>query len=227
MANWDSADLLDQFNALAGRPATDAGITDVQKYARLARAQDLIIGDIAAIAPEVLYPTADAASYPTMGTLDNQIFIFGNDSDGAPITPIGKTQIYTSLNNIPDAPWIEGVDYLNEGTQIRIPNNGTYTGTLYWRGITTAPAITAAVQPVLFPLASRELIVVRAVKQFALEGGKNPGLAALMAEQYDDGRGGGLWPKWCLAWRTAFRQGGGLLYGAATGLQLALAGQYR
>lgn len=220
MAAWDSADLLDQFNRLAGRPTTDSGITDVQKYARLARAQRRVIADIAAIAPNVLYPTADASSYPTLTTTDNQRFTFGTDADGNKIAPIGKTSIYTSLANIPDFPWIEGVDYLNEGTQIRIPNNGSYTGTLYWRGITTPLDITATNQPALFPPSSRELIVVDAVRQFAMEGVRNPVLAAEMAAEYDR-----LWRKWCLTWRTAFKRGGGLVYGAATGLQLALAGQ--
>ena len=226
MPAFDSADLLDQFNRLAGRPTTDNGITDVQKYARLERSQKRIVASIAAIAPHVLYPTADAASYPTLTTTDNQRFTFGTDADNYPVTPIGKTQIFSALSSIPDAPWVEGIDYLDEGTQIRIPNNGTYTGTLYWRGIAMPTTLDATHQPVLFPPPARELIVVDAVRQFALEGGRNPALAAMMREEYDDGRGGGLWPKWCMTWRTAFRQGGALLSGAATGLQLALAAQY-
>lgn len=221
MAAWDSADLLDQFNQLAGRPTTDSGITDDAKYARLARAQRRVITDLAAIAPHVLYPTADAASYPTLSTTDNKRFTFGTDADGNAIEPIGKTQIYTSLSNIPDFPWTPGLDYLDEGKQIRIPNNGSYSGTLYWRGITTPADISATNQPVLFPPSARELIVVDAVRQFSLAGARNPVLAELMAREYDR-----LWAKWCLAWRTAFKQGGGLVYGAVTGLQLALAGQY-
>ena len=226
MAAWDSADLLDQFNKLAGRPAVDSGIPDPAKYARLARSQRRVIGAIAAVAPHVLYPTAGYSSYPTLSTADNQIFTFGTDADGNPISPLGKTEIFTDLANIPDFPWMEGIDYLNEGTQIRIPNDGTWTGTLYWRGITAPANLDATHQPVLFPPPSRELIVVDAVRQFALEGGRNPTLAALMKQEYDDGRGGGLWPMWCMTWRTAFRQGGGMLYGAATGFQLAVGRQY-
>lgn len=156
---------------------------------------------------------------PTLSTTDNQVFTFGTDANGYPIAPIGKTGIYPTLSAIPDWPWREGYDYLNEGTQIRIPNNRSYTGTLYWRGITNPPDIDATHQPSLNPEASRELIVIDAVRQFALEFTRNLNLAAAMLAEWQD-----AWPTWCLAWKTQFRHGGAL--GGISGRDLALTGSF-
>jgi hypothetical protein len=204
MATYDSAWLLSEFSTQAGRPANDV-FTSAQIYARLAKAQNKIITDLAARVPQSLYPKVGSASYPTLTTSDNQVFVFGTDANGYAITPIGKVGIYPDLTCIPDDPWTEGFDYLNEGNQIRIPNNRTYAGTLYWRGITNPPDIAASVQPVLNPEYTRTLIVSEAVRSFAREGNRNPDLAALMQDEYDrDFR------RFCLMWRTQFRSDGAL-----------------
>jgi hypothetical protein len=171
-----------------------------------------------AVAPSAFYPTSAYGSLPTMSTTDNQVFTFGTPS--VPITPIGKTGLYRSLNDIPDWPMRPGLDYLPEGgTSIRIPNNGTYSGTIYWLGITPPAAITALVAPALQPLASRELIVIDAVRQFATEGNRNPDLAALMAAEW-----AAAWPQHCQVWKSSYRQGGAL--NVYSGSQLAVAGQW-
>lgn len=217
MASFDSADLLLSFDEKAGRPTTDA-VTDGRKYARLAKSQNRIVALIAGICPTALYPTSAYTSLPTMSTTDNKVFTFGTPS--VPITPIGKTGIYRSLNDIPNYPMRQGVDYLPEGgTSIRIPNNATESATLYWLGITPPADLSAGQEPVLFPVASRELIVIDAVRQFAVEGGRNPDLAALMAAEWAV-----AWPTWCTTWKTSYRQGGTL--GTWTGMQLATAGQW-
>lgn len=215
MALYDSASLLSIFNRKSGRPAADA-ITPESKYQRLSESQNRVVALLAAIAPHTLYPTG---AFPALTTVDNQIFTFGPDANGYPIAPMGKAGIYPSLTAIPDAPWIEGYDYLNEGTQIRIPNNNTYFGTLYWRGIVSPGDITDVLQPVLFPEAARELIVIDAVRQFAMEYDRNPGLAQNMASEWAV-----AWPTWCMVWRTQFRSGGAL--GTWTGLQLAMTNVY-
>lgn len=218
MSSWDSVDLLAQFNRLAARPTVDA-VTDAQKYDRLAKAQDMVIGDLSAVAPYALYPKASYANYPTLTTSDNQLFTFGSDADGNPIAPM-NTEIFPSLSAIPDDPWREGWDYLNEGTQIRIPGNRTWSGTLYWRGITATPPISAKQAPVLFPVPARELIPIKAVLSFAMEGGRDVTLAELMQAAWDR-----AWPRWCLVWKTQFRKGGalGMSY---TGRQLSELGAY-
>lgn len=223
MATWDSADLLTSFNEKAGRPAVDS-ITDARKYARLAKAQNRVIALMAGVVPYSLYPKVAYGSLPTLTTTDNQVFTFGTDTNGYSVFPMGKGGIYSNLNDIPDFPWIEGRDFISEGTQIRIPNNGTYTGTLYWYGIGQPADISASVQPALFPEASRELIVIEAVRQFSQEFLRNKELADEMRLEWDDGNGRGAWPTWCLTWKTQYRKGGAL--NAFTGMQLALAGGY-
>ena len=216
MATYDSADLLLRFNQMAARPTSDA-ITDASKYLRLARAQNRVIAQLAAVAPFALYPKVAAASIPTLTTTDNKVFTFGNTAAGYAKFPIGHAGIFPSREAIPDYPWIEGVDYMNEGNQIRIPNNGTYSGTLYWYGIHQPVDIAAGVEPVLFPETARELIVIEAVRQFAQEGVRNAALADEMAIEWER-----AWPVWCLTYKTQFRGGGAL--SAPTGFQLAAAG---
>lgn len=213
MATWDSAYLLKSFNRRAGRPSTDS-IGDPDKYARLSESQNRVIAMISAIAPYSLYPKVAYGSFPTLSTTDNQVYTFGADSNGYAITPMGKTGIYPSLNSIPDHPWAEGFDYLNEGNQIRIPNNGTHSGTLYWRGIQQPADMDATHQPSIFPEAARELIVIDAVRQFAEEGARFPDLAALMLGEWNS-----AWPTWCMVWKTSFRQGGVL--GSFTAREIA------
>jgi len=213
MPSFDSAWCLSVFDRKAGRPPADS-ILDSAKYQRLSESQNRVVAMLSGIAPHVLYPTG---TLPTLTTVDTKVFTFGTDANGYPIAPMGKTGIYSDLSAVPNCPWREGFDYLNEGIQIRIPNNGTYGGTLYWRGITPPPDITASTQPVLFPEASRELIVIDAVRQFAMEFNRNPDLAGNMLGEWNL-----AWPQWCLVWKTQFRSGGAL--GAWTGFQLAIAG---
>lgn len=216
-ATWSSQWLIDDFNMLTGRPSADA-ITPALKYARLTKAQNRIVTEIAGICPWVLYPTVGYSAMPTLTTTDNQVFTFGSDSNGLAIAPIGRTQIYQSLNDIPSNPWVAGCQYLDEGTQIRIPNNGTWTGgTLYWRGISPPPDISDDSQPVLFPPAHRALISLRAAITYAMEFNRNAPMAALLSADYKT-----LWLSCLQAWRTQFKQGGGL--GNWTGLELALGG---
>jgi hypothetical protein len=219
VATYDSAYLLSWFQRLAGRPPANDTVTTSSEYQRLTEAQNRVIAELAARAPEAFYPKNLAGAYPTLTTTDQKVFTFGTDSNGYPIFPIGKVGIYQNLSQIPDYPWIEGVDYLNEGNQIRIPNNMTYAGPLYWRGIVQPADIDATHQPTLIPEASRELIVYNAVMQFQLEGtgARSMEQATNAAGLYKD-----AFQRWCLVYRTQFRSGGAL--GPLTGRNLAITG---
>lgn len=154
----------------------------------------------------MLAPKVSYANFPTL-TADavGSVFTFGADANGYAITPIGKVGIYPSVSAFPDNPWVEGQDYVSEVTQIRLTNNRTWSQTLYWYGTANPADIAAAVQPALFPEASRRLIVVEAVRQFATEAARNPDLAGTMAAEWER-----IWPYWCLVWKTQFRSGGAL-----------------
>lgn len=223
MATYDSVSLLGIFNRLTGRPSSDA-ITDPSKYQRLTEAQAQIVADIAGIFPDCLYPAVGYSSIPTLATTDSQTFTFGTDSNGYALAPMGRVGIFSSLNDIPSNPWREGRDYIAlGGTAIQIPNNNTYGGTLYWRGITPPGDINATTgQPVLLPEGARLLIPHRAAIGFCLEANRNPDLGLQLQAQYGRpfGTQPGMFAQWMQVFRTAFRNGGAL--GTFTGMQLAL-----
>jgi len=200
VATYDSADLLSRFNALAARPTADE-VTDPDKYSLLATAQLKVIEEIAARYPDCLY-----SAPATLSTSDGNVYTFGNDGSGNAVAPMGHVGIYSSLNSIPDNPWVKDIDYLDEGTQIRLPNNRTFGGTLYWRGIATPTDISASQAPSLRPANSRVLIVYKAVMEFGLRGGLRPEITtaaqALWSAEF---------PVHMLNWKTRFRRGGALL----------------
>lgn len=204
-ATWDAAYCLGMLNRDASRPTADE-ITDATKYQYLTEGQATVFADVSVRAPDALLGAPG-----TMVTADNKVFTFGTDADGYPLSPMGKVRIFTSLASIPDAPMREGYDYLNEGTQIRIPNDSTYAGTLYWRGITPPKDIAAggANEPSLFPPPSRVLLVNRAVRILAVSTNR-PDLADEMDLQYygDGGLRIGHLARWCLHWKTQFSSGG-------------------
>lgn len=214
MATMASANLLTLFNQMAGRPASGDSITDPEKYARLSAAQNVVVEDAASRVPKALYYKGTSGSWPTLSTTDNQVFSFGTDLNGNPLFPIGKVRIFPSLSAIPDYPWVEGMDYTWEGTSIRLPNNTTYGGTLYWQGIAQPIDITAMNQPTVVPVSFRQLIVYEAVRRYAMEGGtRNMELFQLMDAAYDK-----MFRSFCLTLKTAYSNGGAL--GSVSGLRL-------
>jgi hypothetical protein len=216
MTTWGSAYLLTKFNQAAQRPTGDT-ISDSDKYQRIADAQSVVIADIAARCPQSLYQKVAYSAMPTLTTADNQVFTFGSDVNGDALFPTGKVRIFPSLQAIPDYPWVEGGDYLNEGSQIRIPNNRTFAGPLYWRGIAPVLPITATNAPSLLPPPSRILIVNEAVRSFAEEGNRSSEMADRASQQYDHNMA-----RWCLVWKTQFKSGGAL--GGITGREALMMG---
>jgi hypothetical protein len=214
MATWDKAYLLAQFDRYAHRPTTDA-ITDESKYQRLSEAQMAVIESVAAIYPYCLYRSGGPTA---LSTSDSKVYTFGNDGNNENAQgPLGHVAVFRNLEDYPDNPLIEGIDYLDEGTQIRIPNNRTEQATLYWTGIPTPIDISATNEPVLRPAPARILIVIKAVERFALEGGHNPALAADMKQLWAE-----EFPKHMLAWKTRFRRGGAI---SLDGIERAIARQ--
>lgn len=186
------------FNRLAGRPDSDA-ITDPEKYQWLADAQQSVVQEIAGVFPQCLYGPPAALVTADSG----MTFTFGTDVNSNAIFPMGKVGIYDSVAAIPDDPWSEGIDYLSEGARIRLPGNTQFVGTLYWRGITPPVTLDASTPPAINPPAARELIVIKAVKDFAEAAEQNLDLAAAMAARWAH-----TWPRWCLVFKTQYRSGG-------------------
>lgn len=217
MATMTSAELLTRFNQLSGRTSSGDSITDAEKYQRLSDAQQYVIAQAASRSPNAFYPKAAYGSYPTLSTTDNQVFTFGTDANGNALMPIGKVQIYPSLASIPDWSWVEGLDYLDEGTQIRIPNNRTWTSTLWYRGIQPVADLSSTNQPAIIPVNFRMLIVYEAVRQLSEEGQRNDALADRMLAKYRE-----MFAEYMLVLKTQFSDGGAL--GSVSGLKIAEAG---
>lgn len=206
MASWDSPDLLSQFRELADIPTTSE-FSAASIYSRLARAQHAVVEDIAAIYPYCLYRTAGPTATTTTGGI---VHTFGNDAQGNAVAPMGHVWIGRNTTRYPDPDLIEGVDYVNEGTQIRMVNERSEP-TLYWNGIPGLTDISASQAAALRPASSRRLIVLKAVEGFAREGGRNYALADDISAQYDK-----EFRKWMLVFRTMYRRGGVL--GSLTGI---------
>lgn len=178
---YTSADLLSRFNAMAGRPSSGDSITDAQKYQRLADAQDAVVADIANICGKVLYSSPVA-----MTTSDGGLtYTFGTDGNGYALFPFAA-RVYPTLSAVPDFPWQPGVDYLDHGTSIAMPNNVPWTGGLYWQGITPPQQLAASVEPVVTAPPMRILIVIKAALNFSEEAKRDPELASVMAAKYKE-----------------------------------------
>lgn len=207
---WQSSDLLARFNLLAGRPTSDS-ITDVTKYQYLADGEQYTLNRIAGISAKTLY-----GAPAQMTTADGgQTYTFGTDGNGYSLFPMGRAHIYASLNAIPGGAWVPGIDYLDEGTQIRMPNGTSYAGPLYWYGLTPTQQMSATVQPVLMPPSIRMLDVLKAVESFAQSAVRNENLADRMEKRYEREFGDAM-----TLLRKHFASGGGmgrLLYPWGTG----------
>ena len=224
---YTSKYLLTMLLRYLGRPETADAISAQTYLDRLTDAQQQIVADLAGIMPDVLYPTT--TTLPTMSTTDSQTFTFGTDANGFALAPIGNVGLYRSMADVPNYPMEPGIDYIPIGaTAIQIPNNQTYSGSIYWRGISPPGIIdlSGSHEPVLFPEGARELIALRAAINFCNEAGLNPSVAAILASQYGYPLAGnpGRFAFWCMTWKTSYRRGGAL--GTITGRQLAASGAY-
>lgn len=196
MTAWDTADLLSRFNRRAGRATTDA-ITNPTKYQILSEAQEAVFAEIAARYPQALF-----GAPATLTTSDQQVYTFGNDDDGNPLAPMGAA-IYRALRDIPGNPLRRDVDYQDEGTQIRWPNNRTGPATLYWQGVKNPEQLAADVEPVLRPAPARVLILIKAIQIYGGDGNRRPDLVSAARTEWAL-----EFPKWMLVWKRRFKVGG-------------------
>ena len=179
---YESSDMLRWFDRWAGRNASSDTISPAVKFDYLADAQDYVIQRIAAVSAKTLF----AAPYQLTTADGGLTFTYGTDANGYALFPMGQTGIYPTTSSIPGGAWTPGVDYLDEGTTIRMPNAVPYTGTLFAYGLQMAPRMSQDVQPVLMPPSIRMLIPRRAVAMFAESGNiRNEALANRMSVEFE------------------------------------------
>jgi hypothetical protein len=160
MADLDRADLLAKAQELLNRPTTDEALSTTIWYSLLTSAQKRAFGDLL---PRI--PDAMVGSPTLLSTADGgETYTFG-----AGVYPVGHAQVFASESDIPDCPLEEGIDYLYEGSSIRIPNNATRTfgDGPYARWVSLPGVIDGSTEPTLIAPA-RMLIVYDAVKRAAL-----------------------------------------------------------
>lgn len=210
MPAWDADDCVAVFRNEAGIPDTGAEFTAANICDRLARAQEKVLAALASRYANAFYQAPTALTTADGG----KTFTFGTDAQGQPIVPMGWVQIAPNLSAFTDnlyfTGWVQGRDYLDEGKLIRIPSNRAYGGTLYARFVPYPPDInnasTPKVDPILNPPHARNLIVLRAVSEWAAEGGQKPTLAATAWGKYKN-----EFVEAMTMYKTRYQTGGGLL----------------
>lgn len=178
-SGYQSADLLVTFNNATGRPATGDSVTNATKYIYLADAQQQLANDLFAVAPQ-----AFPSTITTMTSADGgYTWTFGTDNDGYPLFPLAAA-VFQDLASIPSSPWIPGVDYTDEGTTIRMPNNVPWAGTLYCYGCVMPQRMSASVQPVLQHPQALALVPLLAGSRFAEDNLMNAPLSDRLYARY-------------------------------------------
>lgn len=162
MSLFTTADLLRRCKVILNRPATDEAFTvsstDDVWYDFLTMAQQEVHGQLAAIAPYAMYGALTQLTTADSGAT----FTFGTDVDSDNVFPYGHFEVYPDANSYPDCPLLEGVDFLFEGSKIRIPNGRTLTPTPYARWVTPPNVIASGTEPTLQPKYARTLIAEKA-----------------------------------------------------------------
>lgn len=163
MADWDSADLLARVKRFAATPPVDEDMQDVDWYALLTAAEAHWLPQFATHFPWLL------CTAPTlMLTADGgQTYTFP-----AGVTPLA-VQLFDALGGRlmrPSSYWDKSGDYVFEGARIRFPANDTRSfpdGAPYARYVLPPGAIDGATESQLQPAYARELLVFRALVEWA------------------------------------------------------------
>lgn len=172
MSLWASSDLLSKCKFLARRPSTDNSVSDAQWYTLLTDAQAKVYDDLFPVVPELRY---GAPTLMTASADGGKTYAFGVDAETDALYPFGHAEIYARLSDIPDYPMAPGVDFIPEGTKIRIPQNRTKSfvdGAPYYRmALRPDTVISASVQPLLQPKSARMLLVWGSLEMYAMRPG--------------------------------------------------------
>ncbi len=211
MALFDSADLLARLKRLARRPPTDQAMSDSHWFAFLTEAQSEVYPEIFSRFPDLAY----GAPVLLTTTDSGKTYGFGTDATAGAVYPMGHVEVYPNLAAIPNSPMSPGEDFMIEGSKIRIPNNRTRTFSAgpYARLVATPDtAISASVEPVLFPKHARMLLVYKALEQWA----SRPGSGA--KPEYYEGKYSKLLNKLFLEFATQYNRQGHTFQGSSSSL---------
>lgn len=215
MADWDPADLKRRFLDAAGIENASELDDDVDIYPLLADGQEEVFRLIAARFPPGLYSAPEAM----VASDDRKTFKYAQ-VNGQDVMMMGWVQISPRLSSFVGdeffAGWREGIDYMDEGTRIRIPGGRTFSGTLYARGIPRPPRITSSQGPSIRPIEATVLTINRAARKWAVQGNQRPDIAQVMDMEWGAPLTNvpGMFAEWMLTFKRRHR-GGGRIYDPA------------
>jgi len=160
---------------------------DASWYSFLTEAQSDVFSDLFTrhpylqySAPVLMYSLDDGATY-----------VFGVDAAADLIRPMGQTQIYASLKDIPYNPLRVGEDYMIEGSLIRIPSaryRSFKSGGPYARFVAMPDtALDATHNSPLYPKHARMMLVWKALEYWAARPGSGASPVYFM-RKYDEAR---------------------------------------
>lgn len=166
MAVQSSAELLDFFKSESGLPAVnDEFPTDAPIWTYLSLAQQMVFRQIATIAPNAVVGDPELLTTSDGGyTYQFAHYPFGH-------AEIRESRTGAPLN--PGAEYDSSSDFVQEGQQIRWPDNRqrTFDDGPYARYAATPGDIDADNEPTLKPAQARVLIAYRALDLWAAKGG--------------------------------------------------------
>lgn len=176
MAYLDRADCILRIKDRLNRPATDTAFTisatDDVLLRMMTESQDEITKLIATYIPDAMITAPTAMTTADSG----KTYTFGADVDTANYFPLGFFCVYATRSDIPDFPLEPGVDFVVEGTKIRMPNNATRTfsdGGPWAQTVNAANAITSSTEPTI-PVICRLGLVEKTAAKAAVRLGLDP-----------------------------------------------------
>jgi hypothetical protein len=164
VAYLDSADLIRRMKVKLNRPSTDAAFTvtstDDALYDALSEAQDSVTKLIATFIPDCMISAPTALSTADSGAT----YTFGTDADSAAKFALGFFSVYETRADIPDNPMEPNIDFVIEGTKLRILNNltRTFADSGPWaQTVSASNVISSATQPTV-PVICRMTLLEKA-----------------------------------------------------------------
>lgn len=167
MAYLDRADIILRVKDRLNRPTTDSAFTiaatDDVWLRFMTEAQDDVTKMIATYIPDAMI------SVPTaLVTADSGItYTFGTDTDSANYFPLGHFSVYASRSDIPDFPLEPGIDFIIEGTRLRMVNNVARTfgdGGPWAQTVNASNVITSSTQPSIPVICRMTMVEITAEK---------------------------------------------------------------
>jgi hypothetical protein len=164
VAYLDYTDLKRRLKQRLGRPSTDEAFTvdatDDVYDDKLTEAQDRVNKLLAIHSPDAVWTVPTALTSDDGGVT----YGFGTDTDSAAIFAFGHFEVYEKRIDYPDLPLTEGVDFVVQGTKLRMPGAvpRTFADSGPWALYVAPSNIVSAVHQPVIPVIARHAMLTDA-----------------------------------------------------------------